>query len=261
MIMQLPGRPGGHSNPEQGIGHRDGVAVEEPNKQPDRFKGQLRAAIPPDESQIIIGSITDDLGAQLLILDLIDPNLLHPRLGQKRRHGTGPPLRLVLLALPRRGGEAGLIDPDRFSPAPVVSLRNESAPECGAEIILDCYRIGAPGLGVGVEREHVEGRTAVLTRVLQPVEIGPDHAAQKDLSIGIGSTNGVRAIPKDAGILLGAALPPERRVLLVIDLVRHYAPVLPEPGGDRTGKANPILLAPRRVVPGMVILATPSRPG
>src|SRR6185503_3623782 len=190
-----------------------------------------------------------------------DPNLLHSRLGQKRRHGAGPPLRLVLLALPRRGGEAGLIDPDRFPPAPAVCLRNESAPKRRPQIILHRYRVGSPGLGVGVEREHVEGRAAALTRVLEPFEIGPGHAAQKDLGIRVGPANGVRAIAKDAGILLGAALPPERRILLVIDLVRHDAPVWPKPAGDRTGKANPILLASRRIVPRVVILAATRRPG
>src|SRR5829696_6246625 len=132
MLMQLTGGPAGHPNPEQGIGHGNGVAVEEPDQQPDRLKGELRVAIPPDESQIIVGCVTDDRGPQWLVLDLIDPNLLYPRLRQKRRQRADPPLRLVLFAFPRRGGKAGLVDPDRFPPALVVSLRNESAPECGA---------------------------------------------------------------------------------------------------------------------------------
>src|SRR5215211_6759406 len=261
MLMQLTGGPGGHPNPEQGIGHANGVAVEEPDQQPDRLKGELRAAIPPDESQIIVGRVTDDGGSQWLVLDLIDPNLLYPRLRQKGRQRADPPLRLVLFALPRRGGKAGLVDPDRFPSALGVSLRNESAPECRAEIILDGYRIRRPGLGVGVEREHVEGGVSILTRVLQPLEIGPDPAAQKDLGIGIGQANGVRALPKDTSILLGAALPPERGVLLVIDLVRHDAPVFPESPSNRAGKADPILLAPRGIVPRMVVLAAPRRPG
>src|SRR5215204_6471188 len=129
MLMQPAGGPGGHPNPEQGIGHGNGVAVEEPDQQPDRLKGELRVAISPDESEIIVGCVTDDRGPQWLVLDLVDPNLLDPRLRQKGRQRAGPPLRLVLLTLPRRGGKAGLIDPDRFSPAQVVSLRNETTPE------------------------------------------------------------------------------------------------------------------------------------
>jgi hypothetical protein len=70
-----------------------------------------------------------------------------------------------------------------------------------------------------VERQHIELGMTIGARSVQPLEVRPDHAAQQDLSIGIGSSDRLGTRVEHRGVILQCSVPPERHVLLVVDLV------------------------------------------
>jgi hypothetical protein len=70
-----------------------------------------------------------------------------------------------------------------------------------------------------MEWQHVERGLAIFARSLQPFEVRPDHAAEQDLGIGVAVTNRLRPRVEHGAVVLQCTVPPERHVLLVVDLV------------------------------------------
>src|SRR3954468_9782457 len=228
VVVEFPRVTGGDPHRERRVQNGNRIAPEQPHQELDGLERQLLAAVPPDQAEIIVGTVADDGGARLLVPDLVDPQVLDPRRRQKGGERSGPPLSLLLLRLAGRGRESGLVDPDRLPAAEPIGLLEEVPLKTWTKVGLDGDRVRRPGFRVGMKRQDIEGALPPGAGTLQPAGIGPHHTAEQNVEARIASAGGAGAGRQNLGIVASTAVPPEWDVLFVVDLEGDDAPVASE---------------------------------